>query len=96
MSADLTKNARWVVLWLRCQSKDTIEFKPFEIVMNLGRWSYDVPEEQVIAETIDATKSKILARNTYLVDIELFPYSQQHKEVTKLAEQYFKRQRIVT
>lgn len=96
MSKPLTKNARWIVLWARYQSNDVIGFKPHETVFNIGRWSYDVPTTKAINESLAFKDSKILASKVYLVDVQLFPYAKQHKDVTQLAEQYFNKRRIVT
>lgn len=118
MGKNLTKNARWIVVWSRYQSKDTMMFKPFEVVHNIGRWSYryrplstspnrytifsidplstDVPTDTAIAQSIDSTKDQRLAHSTYIVDVEVFPYAKQHAEVTRLAEDHFRKQRIVT
>ena len=86
----LTKNARWIVLWVRLQADDIIGFKPYETILNIGRWPYVTPVDNAIAEALDFSGEKILASQVYLVDVSAYPYAKQHKEVTALAERYFK------
>lgn len=94
MSKPLTKNARWIVVWMRFKDKDTDMFKPQELVMNLGRHSWEVTEEQAFRKHVDMGNDILLAHATFLVDVDLFPYSKQHEEVTRLAEEYFRKRRV--
>lgn len=86
MSKNLTKNARWVILWVRSVNESVPMALPQEITLNCGRWPWSVPTMQAINETLDFRGDKILASKVYEVDVRLFPYAKQFKEVTALAE----------
>lgn len=87
MSKPLTKNARWVLIWVRSVSKDVPLALPQELTFNTGRWSYDVPTAKAISDSLDFSKDNVLASRVYEIDVSLFPYAKQFKEVTELAKQ---------
>jgi hypothetical protein len=80
MSKDLTKNARWIVL-LR---KDN-EYN--ELLLNAGRWNYSVPTEKAIQESFKPNEYK--EQHIFLVDVTLYKYEKDWKQVNELAKNYF-------
>lgn len=90
MTTNLTKDARWVLLWAETLS-DTPLAKPHQMVYNTGRHKYGVPSIKAINDTLDFGRDKVLRSVVYEVDVALFPYAKQWKEVSDMAEKYFKR-----
>jgi hypothetical protein len=93
MGKNLTKNARWIILWARFKDKDDTHdiFIPHEVAFNVGRHSYNTPTMIAINNTLDFSKDMVLSSRVYEVDVAVFPYARQHAQVTALAQDYFNR-----
>lgn len=84
MNKPLTKNARWIVLLFKTEGGG-------ELLLNLGRWSYDVPEQEAIFKSVTDPNYGV-SRHVYLVDVDTgLRYSKQWKKVSALAKTYFLR-----
>jgi hypothetical protein len=93
MSKNLTKNARWIVFWARFNDAiHSDSFVPYEVAFNIGRFPYDVPTTLAIQKSLTFKGDVITDSMTYEIDVAVFPYSKQFKEVTALAEIYFNNQ----
>lgn len=92
MSRNLTKNARWIVVWLKIKSPSVTGI-PAETVCNIGRHPYSVPAGKAIYDSLDINDGTVLSVRTYLVDVALCPYAKDWKRVSEMAEKYFKRER---
>lgn len=92
MSNKLTKNARWIVFWARYTDKSHFGmFAPKETIFNIGRVSYKTPTTEAINDLLNFGGYLVLASMVYEVDVSIKPYQKQHKEVTKIAEEHFKK-----
>ena len=90
MSKSLTKNARWIVAYIEERRDPHVPLSGFTpIVFNCGRYPWEVTEMDAIVDAIDMEGCSLI--QTYLIDVELYPYAKQHQYVTNIAKDYFRK-----
>ena len=92
MSEDLTKNARWIVVLRTKPPKDIFLGK--EILLGIGRWSWNTPERQAIAESL-IPQEEGGSQHTFVLDVDSgVKYAKQWQEVEQLAKDYFVKRKL--